>query len=81
MPFLLAVHSEIVNKIIVDKGGEIDFFGMQNNAIWIIHGNMFRLMWLFFFRLMAIDMTLFQFFDWFFDQFEEEELSAEMEEI
>lgn len=72
MPFLLAVHSEIVSKIVIDRddsGGvnDADFFALQNDAIWIIHSNMFRLMWLFFFRLMAIDMTLFQFFDWFFD--------------
>ena len=35
---------------------------------------------LLFFRLMAIDMTLFQFIDWFLEQFEEEEEEAQMEE-
>ena len=81
MPFILAIHVEIVNKLIIDQGEGVDVFGMQNDAIWIIHANMFRIMWLFFFRLMAIDMTLFQFFDWFFDQFEEDELNVEIEEI
>lgn len=81
MPFILGTHAEIISKLIIDKGEDIDVFGMQNDAIWIIHSNMFRIMWLFFFRLMAIDMTLFQFFDWFFDQFEEDELNVEIEEI
>ena len=30
---------------------------------------------------MTIDMTLFQFIDWFLEQFEEEDLTAELEEI
>ena len=81
MPFILAIHAEIVNKLIIDKGEGVDVFGMQNDAIWIIHANIFRLMWLFFFRLMAIDMTLPTFFDWFFDQCEEDELNAEIEEM
>ena len=73
MPFILAVHSEIVSKTIYEKG---DAFGAQNNAIWLVHGNIFRIMILLFFRLMAIDMTLFQFIDWFLEQFEEDEEGA-----
>ena len=56
MPFILAVYSDIVSKTIYDKG---DAFGAQSNAIWLIHGNLFRIMLLLFFRLMTIDMTLF----------------------
>ena len=37
-------------------------------------------MLLLFFRLMAIDMTLFQFIDWFLEQFEEEEEAEQIEE-
>lgn len=74
LPFILAVHSEILSKIVILKG---DIFKSQNEAIWIIHSNLFRIMLLFFFRLMTIDMTLFQFIDWFLEQFEEEDLELE----
>ena len=71
MPFILAVHSELVSKTISDSG---DVFIAQNNAIWLIHSNMFRIMLLLFFRLMTIDMTLFQFIDWFLEQLDEDEV-------
>ena len=70
MPCLLAIHSDIISKTIYDKG---EAFGPQNNAIWLVHGNIFRIMILLFFRLMTIDMTLFQFIDWFLEQFEDDE--------
>jgi len=73
-PFLLAVHNEILNKVYIDgqlKSNET--FKMQSAAIWIIHSNMFRIMLLFFFRMMTIDMSLFQFIDWLLEQFEEDE--------
>ena len=70
MPCLLAIHSDIISKTIYDKG---EAFGPQNNAIWLVHGNVFRIMILLFFRLMTIDMTLFQFIDWFLEQFEDDE--------
>lgn len=77
MPFLLAVHSEIVSKTVF---GKQEVFSAQNEAIWLIHGNMFRVMMMLFFRLMAIDMTMFQFIDWFLEQFEEEEEAEKLEE-
>ena len=42
---------------------------------------MFKIMLLFFFRLMAIDMTLFQFIDWFLEQMDQEEIEEIKEEI
>ena len=78
MPFLLALHSEVVGKIDFGKG---EVFSSQTDAIWIIHGNMFKIMLLFFFRLMAIDMTLFQFIDWFLEQMDQEEIEEIKEEI
>ena len=54
MPFLLAIHSEIVAKVILKSG---EAFLDQNDAIWIIHGNMLRLMLLLFFKIVVIDMT------------------------
>lgn len=56
MPFVLAVHQELVTKTIFGMG---EVFEAQNDGIWLIHGNLFRIMLLLFFRLMTIDMTLF----------------------
>ena len=55
MPFLLAMHAEL-NKSIY---GKAEVFSAQNDAIWMIHANLFRIMLMLFFRLMAVDMTLF----------------------
>lgn len=73
MPFLLAMHSEL-NKSIQ---GKQDVFSAQTDAIWLIHTNLFRIMLMLFFRLMTIDMSLFQFIDWFLEQFDEEDDEAE----
>ena len=62
----------------VSKG---DILKFQSDAIWGIHTNMYRIMLLFYFRMVAIDMTLFQFIDWFLEQFEEEELNEELDDI
>ena len=74
MPFLLAMNTDISKNIF----GTGDVFTTQNEAIWLIHSNLFRIMLLLFFRLMTIDMTLFQFMDWFLEQFDEEEEDSEL---
>ena len=79
MPFLLAMHTELNKNI----QGKEEIFKGQIDAIWLIHTNLFRIMFVLFFRLVAIDMTFFQFIDWFLEQFDnyedEEVMQAETE--
>ena len=74
LPFLLMGHKDYVTRNIVTLA---HLFDGAREAIWTLQTSIIQILLMLILRLMAVDMTFYQFIDWFLDIIHDDEFETD----